>query len=210
LFTAGAESPAASLWYTLSHLSRNKEVSAKVIAEADAFFAKHDEIDDMTIDDLNDLPYIKNVVLEGLRRFAPATKVQRGCVEEVTVGGYKWPAGTNFGICIESVNRDNSAWADPTSFSPERYDTPVPGNNRFTYATFSHGKRGCPGRATTVLQMQVLLVNLFRRFTLAPTAGDEQQDIETRPCVKKWVRWDVGGHTLLIQPRTPTVSSQAA
>ncbi|KAJ0043140.1 hypothetical protein Pint_19418 [Pistacia integerrima] len=74
-------------------------------------------------DDWQKLPYLKAVVLEGLRRHPPTYQAAtpHAVTEDTELGGYLIPKGTTVNFLIADMGRDPNVWKDPVEFKPERF-----------------------------------------------------------------------------------------
>eukprot|EP00947_MAST-08B_sp_MAST-8B-sp1_P004097 g4097.t1 len=155
---------------------------------------------------VDDLELVYHAVLEGLRRFAPATLVQRVAVRDTELGGYHVPAGTTVGVCITAIHMDPAAFPDPEAFVPDRaqdFDTRM-FKAASPFVTFSAGPRGCPGRHVGIAMLRVALAKLVQRFRFAPPDADEAF---TR--LPKFVLWQVEGVKVHVSNR-PSKTNNAS
>ncbi|KAF4747858.1 hypothetical protein FOZ62_012098 [Perkinsus olseni] len=86
---AGSETTSVSLSWCLYYLSLYPEAQARARAEVDSLGR-----DPETNDDLEELPFVESCFLEALRIQPPVTLLAHITTVEVSVHGYKLPAGT--------------------------------------------------------------------------------------------------------------------
>jgi cytochrome P450 len=86
----------------------------------------------------------------------------RGVVKGFEFDDYYIPEGYQVLYSIRRTHRDRSAWDDPDSFRPERFDDgrPVP----FSLIGFGGGARICVGYAFAQLEMKIIASHLLRGY----------------------------------------------
>ena len=110
---AGADSTSTALEWTMANVVKHSEVQQKLAKEVE---------DVKTEDDLRSKPYLKAVVLEGLRRHPPFhVLLPHAVTEEITVDGYNIPRGATINFGVTKMNMDADTWRDPLEFRPERF-----------------------------------------------------------------------------------------
>jgi cytochrome P450 len=93
---------------------------------------------------------------EALRLESPVQMTMRSVEESVTVGGSALASGDHVLAVLASANRDDTTFADPDRFDPER--------DPATHVAFGAGPHACPGAAIAHLELEVALAALFQRF----------------------------------------------
>ena len=72
--------------------------------------------------DLQEMPYLKAVVLEGLRLHPPGHfLLPHGVRSDADIGGYRIPRGAEVNFLVAEFGRDGAAWTAPLEFRPERF-----------------------------------------------------------------------------------------
>ena len=177
LFAAGHETSANSLAWTIWLLLRHPAQLRKVKTELASATA------DGPIDfrGVRRLPYLTQVIDESLRLYPPAWLTDRIALNDDSAGGIDITAGTTMGLFIYGVHRHPDHWEAPNEFRPERM-TPEAKKARhpMAYLPFGGGPRLCIGNHFAMLEMQLLLAEVFSRFDLelldpdAPVEGKPQ------------------------------------
>jgi cytochrome P450 len=162
IFVAGNETTSNSLTWTLYLLSQNPEAEKKMMDEIDE---KLDAGITLGFNTVNDFHYVKQVIEESMRLFPPAWSVGRRTIEDDEIGGYRIEKLTNVLIPLIYLHRSEKYWDEPAKFKPERF-APEKRNSidRFVYFPFGGGPRLCIGNNFAILEMQLIIITLYRRF----------------------------------------------
>ncbi|MEL6719563.1 MAG: cytochrome P450, partial [Bacteroidota bacterium] len=172
IFSAGHETSANALAWTLHLLAQHPEFVEKLRAEeAHVLDGKTP-----TFDDLRQLQYHQQVIEEGMRLYPPAHALGREAIEEDEIDGVKIPKNGVVFISIFALHRSPKYWKDPLQFNPDRF-SPEEKKKRpkLTYLPFGAGARMCIGNHFAMMEMQLLLARLIRHFDFE-TASDEPID----------------------------------
>ncbi|MBL7777201.1 MAG: cytochrome P450 [Chitinophagales bacterium] len=162
IFLAGNETSANALTWMLYLLSQNPEAEEKMICEIDG---KLDAGVELTFDNVLQFQYVRMVIDESMRLFPPAWSVGRRNYEDDTLGGYHIQKGTNVLIPIIYYHRSEKYWDEPLKFKPERFAPEVRNKiDRFVYFPFGGGPRLCIGNNFALIEMQLILIQLYRKF----------------------------------------------
>ncbi|GJN18770.1 hypothetical protein PR202_gb05968 [Eleusine coracana subsp. coracana] len=131
--------------------------------------------------DLNDLeeeamPYLKAVVMEGLRLHPPSHfLLPHGVLtHDAEIGGYAVPKGAEVNFLLAGFGRDDTAWTAPMEFRPDRFldgcDVDITGSREIKMMPFGAGRRMCPGYALGLLHLQFLVASLVKELEWLPPA----------------------------------------
>lgn len=168
IFLAGNETSSNALTWTIYALSQNPEVEKKMIEEIDR---KLDAGTPVNFQTVNEFTYVKQVLEESMRLYPPAWMVGRRPLEDDEIGGYRITKGTNVLVPIIYLHRSERFWKDPMKFDPDRF-APEKRNSidRYVYFPFGGGPRLCIGNNFAMLEMQIILITLYRkmRFEIEP------------------------------------------
>jgi cytochrome P450 len=164
MLIAGHDTSTAMLSWALYLLGRHPEVMAMAQAEIDQVLA-HDQPNN---ENMEQLPYLDQVIKETLRLYPPIHVSNRQAAEDVIINGYQIPAGTRVMYSIYLAHRDPKYWSDPADFRPERFQL---GNTTekqppFTYLPFGGGPRNCIGAAFAQIEARVVVSRILQRFSL--------------------------------------------
>jgi cytochrome P450 len=127
------------------------------------------EITDNSAAKLDELPYLDAVIKEGLRLFPP---IPMSFPRYVPRGGrqilnYTLPGGTIVSCQPYSLHLLNTdVFPNPETFLPERWlDKEGDIERNRLFFSFSSGGRGCIGKNLALVEMKVLLREIYGRFT---------------------------------------------
>ncbi|KAF2317338.1 hypothetical protein P3X46_022459 [Hevea brasiliensis] len=185
--SAGTDTTMTALQWIMANVVKYPAIQAKILEEIKGGIGD-DQRKFIKEDDLQKMPYIKAVVLEGLRRhppgYAPATP--HAVTEDVELGGYKVPKGTAVNFLIADMGRDPNVWENPMEFKPERFlkssdgdndhrqqGFDVTGSREIKMMPFGAGRRICPGYGLAMLHMEYLVANLVWHFEWKPADGED-------------------------------------
>ena len=105
-------------------------------------------------------------VEEGLRWLAPFGMTEKLTTAGITLGGVRFPAGTEVALVLGSANRDEARYAEPDVFDLDR--------PRQGHASFGYGVHFCLGHFAARQLEQVMLEEMFARLpNLRPDPGQE-------------------------------------
>uniref|UniRef100_J3N431 Cytochrome P450 n=2 Tax=Oryza brachyantha TaxID=4533 RepID=J3N431_ORYBR len=176
---AGTDTTSTALQWIMAELVKNPSIQSKLYAEIEATISNNgDEVTDM---DTHNMPYLKAVVLEGLRRHPPAHFVlAHKAAEDMEVGGYLIPKGATVNFMVAEMGRDEREWEKPMEFIPERFlpggdgeGVDVTGSKGIRMMPFGAGRRICAGLGVALLHLEYFVANLVKEFEWKEVAGDE-------------------------------------
>lgn len=172
LFVAGHETTALALSYAWYLLALHPEKERCL----------HDELDSVLggrrpgVADLPCLPYAEWVVKEAMRLYPPAWGIGREATEDVEIGGYAAPKGTQMFLYQWVMHRDPRYFDEPEAFVPERWDNDLARRlPRFAYFPFGGGPRVCIGNHFAMTEATLVLATIAQRFRLELVPGFQLQ-----------------------------------
>jgi cytochrome P450 len=169
MLVAGHETTASSLAWTLSRLAREPRVVAELRREVDSSEGGS---------------YLTATIHESLRsRPVVPNTMPRYVAKPITVGGWDYEPGPSLVVNAYLVHHDPDVYPDPYTFRPERFLDTKPGT--YTWLPFGGGRRRCLGSSFAILEMQVVIAEMVRRFELRATTGEPEvarrRNITIRP-----------------------------
>lgn len=182
IFLAGNETSSNALTWTLYLLSQNPEAEQKMIDEIDSKLDSGLELNYKTVGEFH---YVRQVIEESMRVHPPVWMVGRRTINEDEIGGYRIEKLTNVLIPIVYLHHTERFWEQPDKFMPERF-APETRNNidRFVYFPFGGGPRVCIGNNFAMLEMELILITLYREFRFRVKGGfkvEEEPLVTLRP-----------------------------
>jgi cytochrome P450 len=165
LFTAGHETSAAALTWTLFLLAQHPEVMHDLMDELDGVL--HGGAP--TLEDLGKLPLMDWVINESLRLFPPGTWMLRTSTAPFTMGPYELPENTHLVFSPAVTHRRPDTYPEPDRFLPERWSTIKP--STYEYLPFGGGPRRCLGATFALMELAVVLPLILQRYRLEVPEG---------------------------------------
>lgn len=150
---AGHETTASSLAFAFEQLARAPHVQERLAADEDGRYLEAT---------INEVLRLRPVLPNAEPRLA---------VQDVTIGGHAYPAGTVLIAAAALVHTDPDVYPEPHAFRPERFLDAKPGT--YTWIPFGGGRRRCLGASFALLEMRIVLRAAIERFTVG-AAGPPQ------------------------------------
>lgn len=195
LMLAGQDSVGAAVAFCLFMLTQHPECQQKCLQEIDDIFGKDDRAP--TMHDLREMRYLEQCIKETLRLYPSVPLIARKVTEDIPVGKYTLPAGSNVLILPYATHRIPHIYPDPERFDPERF-TPENSESRHPYAfiPFSAGPRNCIGHRFAIIEMKTVISKVLRHYELHPVP----QKTTVKPIFRITVRAS-GGLWIRLVPR---------
>ncbi|KAK3306248.1 cytochrome P450 [Chaetomium strumarium] len=198
LITAGSETTATALSAATYYLGMNPRALARLTAEVRSTFAREDEIDLLSVQNLT---YMLAVLDEALRMYPPAPGGQPRKIHkdgDVILGRFV-PGGTvvenwQWPMC------HNPAWfTRPDDFVPERWlgDPRFAGDTKEARQPFSYGPRNCIGKNLAYAEMRLILARVVWAFDIKLAEDAKGWDERS----KMYLLWEKGPVNVFLTPR---------
>ncbi|MFD0413477.1 cytochrome P450 [Streptomyces sp. NPDC127108] len=181
--------------WTLHLLARHPDVTARVTDELDRVLGDRAAPD---YTDLRRLTYLDMVLKESMRLYPPGPYGARETTDALVVGDYEIPAGATVFYPFWAVHMNPEHWPEPERFDPERF-TPeeIAKRPRLAHIPFGIGPRSCEGANLAVVEAELILAVLLKRFRFRPEPGHEVTPVE------RFVLWAADDIRMLVSPRVP-------
>lgn len=169
IFVAGHETTANALFWTFYLLAKNPDYIPMIREEAKTWHGTGHP----SFDHLPNLPHSLQVIEESLRLYPPAWIIDRVAKEADKVAGYDIPKDTMMILYTYGTHHSNYLWADPEIFKPERFRKDIHTEiHPFAYFPFGGGPRLCIGNNFALMEMQLVLTQLYRHFDFELVSPD--------------------------------------
>jgi cytochrome P450 len=167
IFSAGHETTANLLSWTLYLLARHPDVLAKLQGELDGL--PQGKIPNA--EDLQQLVYTRVVLNESMRFRPPAGILVRKVSRDTEIDGYSLKPGRLVIFSIFNLHHHADFWPQPEQFDPDRFL--MPENRRFSFMPFGTGERICIANHFALLESQLLLSMIVQHCDLQLLGTDE-------------------------------------
>ncbi|KAK7258179.1 hypothetical protein RIF29_32685 [Crotalaria pallida] len=180
---AGAETTATALEWIMANVVKYQDIQKRIVEEIKGVMGDREE-KEVKYDDLHKLPYLKAVVLEGLRRHPPAHYVPPHKVtKDFVLNGYLIPTSATINFLVAEMAWDPTNWDDPMAFKPERFMNngeenggktfDITGSKEIKMMPFGVGRRMCPGYAVGMMHLEYFVANFVWKFEWKVADGDD-------------------------------------
>ena len=167
---AGHETTALTLAWSMYLVAFDQRVQDKARAEAQEVLQGRAA----SGEDVEHLPFIRQIIEEALRLYPPAGVISRTALEPDTLGGREIRPGDTVMIPIYALHRNRLLWDDPDMFRPERFESRP---DRYAYLPFGDGPRICIGMAFAMQEAVIILATLLSRFRFKPVPGRDPEPV---------------------------------
>lgn len=177
LITAGHETTANALSWTLYLLAKHPEVESRLLEE----IAEVTGNNAPSLEQLSRLEYTKMVIQEGMRLFPPAWITSRVALADDELDGIEIKKGSGVVTFIYGIHRNPNYWENPDQFVPTRFSKANSKEiKKFAFLPFGGGPRMCIGNNFAMMEMQLILVHFVRKYKWKLVAD---QKIEYQPLI---------------------------
>lgn len=173
LFTAGHETTANALSFTLALLAKHSTIQEKLFQEVTSVDLESGDI----FEQLGRLPYTKQCIEESLRLYPPLYILDRVSLKSDVVDGRQFDKGTVWLMSFFELHRHPDFWENPDDFIPERFDSKNRKDFSDWYFPFGAGPRMCIGNNFAMYEMTMVVAILVKKFHLTTS----KKDIEINP-----------------------------
>ncbi|CAL5060836.1 unnamed protein product [Urochloa decumbens] len=175
----GTDTTVTLVEWIMAELVNHPDIQAKVREEVNA----KPELND---GGTQGMPYLKAVVLEGLRLHPPGHFVLPHGVQSdaAEIGGYAIPKGAEVNFLVAEIGRDETVWTAAREFRPDRFmaggegcGVDITGSREIKMMPFGAGRRMCPGYALGTHHAEYFVARLVRDLEWRPAADGEVVDM---------------------------------
>ncbi|XP_036951880.1 cytochrome P450 27C1 [Acanthopagrus latus] len=173
MLLAGVDTTSFTLSWACYLLAQHPHIQQQIFAEVTRTLGPGAVA---TADDVPHLPLIRGLVKETLRLFPVLPGNGRITQDDLVVGGYFIPKGTQLALCHYSTSLEEENFPDALDFRPERWIRKHTADrvDNFGSIPFGYGIRSCIGRRIAELEMHLLLTRLIQKFhiSMSPLTDD--------------------------------------
>ncbi|XP_050225731.1 cytochrome P450 89A2-like [Mercurialis annua] len=173
----GTDTTSTSLQWIMANLVKYPEIQEKLYMEIKEIVGDGEK--NVKQEDLQKMPYLKAVILEGLRRHPPGHFVLPHAVtEDIVLDKFLIPKTANINFMVAEIGWDPKVWEDPMAFKPERFMGDgevfdITGSREIKMMPFGVGRRICPAYGLAMLHLEYFVANLVWKFEWKAVDGDE-------------------------------------
>ncbi|KAL2320167.1 hypothetical protein Fmac_029136 [Flemingia macrophylla] len=178
ILVAATDTTAATSVWVMTGLMKNPRVMTKAQEEIKNMCGNKEFIEE---DDVEKLVYLKAVIKETLRFYAPTPVLPREAIRSFTIDGYEVKPKTIVYVNGWAIQRDPEVWKDPEEFYPERFlnnEIDFKGQH-FELLPFGAGRRICPGISMGVATVELVTANLLNSFQWEMPVGLKPEHIDS-------------------------------
>ncbi len=192
MLIAGHDTSTALLAWTFYLLGSHRQVMVDAQREVDRVLSGENQ--PPSIEQINSLVLIDQIIKEALRLYPPIHVGNRMTAEDLQLMGYKVPQDTRVMYSIYLSHRQEEYWDQPEEFKPQRFDRGEDAQRTpFTYVPFGGGPRNCIGAAFAQVESKVVIARLLQLYELELINGNEIKPhmgatLEPRPGVKMIIK----------------------
>ncbi|GMS97950.1 hypothetical protein PENTCL1PPCAC_20125, partial [Pristionchus entomophagus] len=165
MWAAGFETTVTTLRFAVHYVMSNPDVQKKMQKEIDEKIGQRQ----ISMDDQKSLPYCMATIHE-VQRIANIAEINffRETEQEVTIAGFKIPAGSAILPQFASVHVDSAHFERPDYFCPERHINEAGEFVKDPKITpFSFGKRACLGEGLARMELFIFLTTFVQHCTFS-------------------------------------------
>ncbi|MEL6304436.1 MAG: cytochrome P450 [Bacteroidota bacterium] len=161
LFTAGHETTANALAFTLYFIAQDEKLQQRLAEEVETFYASD------SLQNLSKMEWTIATIKEAMRIFPPVYVIDRVSSEKVEVAGTVLEKGTLVLLSIYELHRTATFWEEPEMFEPERFLKKDMKRLGGYYYPFGAGPRMCIGNTFAHFEMVLAIAEILKRYTIS-------------------------------------------
>ncbi|MCM5661881.1 cytochrome P450 [Galbibacter mesophilus] len=175
LFTAGHETTANTLSFTLYLLAKNPGAQEKIYQEIKELDFHQENLYEI----IGKLPFTKACLEESMRLFPPVYIIDRVAKDDDEVANQEIKKDTLMLLSIFELHRNKDFWEQPDDFHPERFLKMDKKEYSEYYYPFGAGPRMCVGNNFAMFEMLLVLAEIFKKYTVST----EMDNMELNPLI---------------------------
>ncbi|GAB1869272.1 Probable cytochrome P450 12a5, mitochondrial [Camponotus japonicus] len=170
MLMAGIDTTGNAAGGLLYYIANNLKTQEKLREEVMSVLPSKTSL--VTHDILNRITYTKACIKESMRLFPITIGIQRTMQKDVSIKGYRIPAGLDVIACHALISMESAQFPLPHEYIPERWlrdKTKLPWIKEphpYAYMPFGYGMRTCIGRRFAEMELETLLLTIIRNFRI--------------------------------------------
>ena len=161
LFTAGHETTANALSFTLYLLAKHPAIQEEVYLETQkADFQNGDQMQNLSL-----LGFTQQCIEEAMRLYPPVYVIDRVSIKDDIVDERKIKKRTTWLLSIYELHR-SAYWENPHEFRPERFAADIKKDHSDYYYPFGAGPRMCVGNNFAMYEMIMAVGGIVKKYRL--------------------------------------------
>ncbi|KAK0476255.1 cytochrome P450 monooxygenase [Armillaria luteobubalina] len=177
LVVGGSDTTSTTSCAIIYYLARAPGIQAKLHKELDEVL----DSDVATAEQVKKLTYLQACINEGLRLHCtlgmglPRVATENG----IMISGNYFPGGTVVSSPCYTIHRDSTVWGnDPEEYRPERWFECDSAAVAKAFTPFSVGPRACIGRNLAILELQIIIASILKRFHFVLENPNEDLEVQ--------------------------------
>ena len=168
MFFSAYEDVANVLAWAFYLLAQHPEVASAAHDETSQTFSQSP----LTLQVLQHLPSVANIIAETLRLYPPTWSSLRVAKTKTKLRGYLIPQGAVTMLNVYLLHRHPDYWEEPNQFDPGRFSAGKPSPvNSPAYLPFGSPPRDCIGDSLALAQLRTNLALIIQKFRVIPQPG---------------------------------------
>ncbi|KAG8176932.1 hypothetical protein JTE90_018715 [Oedothorax gibbosus] len=166
-FLAGHETVSITLTLATYLLAINPKEQQTLREEVDRVFKESKG--DISVEVIQSMTYLENVVSESLRMYPPAVRLDRTANVDYKMRktGITVKKGNCVTIPVYAIHHDPTIYNDPQIFNPDRFSPEEKAKRPpYSYIPFGAGPRNCVAMRFALMQVKVCLAHVIANFII--------------------------------------------
>lgn len=160
---AGHETTALTLAWSMYLVAFDQDAQTRARTEAQTVLQGRAA----TGDDIEKLPFVRQIIDEALRLYPAAGMISRTAMRDDTLCGREVKKGDTIIVPIYALHRNDLLWDKPNAFCPDRFEDRK-AIQRYAYLPFGDGPRICIGASFALQEAVIILATLLSKHKFTP------------------------------------------
>lgn len=167
LFTAGHETTANALSFTLYLLAKHPEIQEKLYKETQTVdFKNGDQMQNLSL-----LTFTQQCIEEAMRLYPPVYVIDRVSLKDDVVDDRSFKKRTTWLLSVYELHRSEH-WENADDFIPERFAVDQKRRHSDFYYPFGAGPRMCVGNNFAMYEMIMAVAGIAKKYKVTTDMGE--------------------------------------